>query len=500
MYFVSGGRGLASDLFRVSYVGDEPTGPVDAHDNRFAELRELRHKIESYQRPVNDAAAAVEFLWPYLGHEDRFIRYAARVALEFQPVDLWQQRILSAENTSGNSPATVISAAVALARQGNESVEPELLAALARLKWDDLSTEQKLDLLRAYQLVFIRMGAPATATNQRLVEYFERLYPADDDSLNRELCNLLVYLQSPNVVKKTTPLLAKKATSGDSAGGNNAEVDKLIARGNDKYQQPIADMLKTKPDGQRLHYFFALRNAKTGWSPEDRKAYYDFLHEAEKWGGGASFPGFLVNIERDAFENATEAERLAIEGAGWRKPSVPEALPTPKGPGRERNVDDLLQLTETGLTRRNFKNGKEAFAAARCIMCHYYNGEGGATGPDLTQLAGRFSAKDLAEAIVEPSKVVSDRYRESIFIVNGVPKKGRILSETDETITLLTDAEDATKTEEISKGDIEEPPTHSTISLMPADLLKPLNDQEVLDLFAYLLSRGNPNDRMFRRR
>jgi hypothetical protein len=35
---------------------------------------------------------------------------------------------------------------------------------------------------------------------------------------------------------------------------------------------------------------------------------------------------------------------------------------------------------------------------------------------------------------------------------------------------------------------------------MPADLLDPLNEDEVLDLLAYLLSRGNPNDPMFRKR
>jgi hypothetical protein len=37
----------------------------------------------------------------------------------------------------------------------------------------------------------------------------------------------------------------------------------------------------------------------------------------------------------------------------------------------------------------------------------------------------------------------------------------------------------------------------SGTSLMPAKLLDVLNEQEVLDLFAYLLSRGNPQDLMF---
>jgi hypothetical protein len=39
----------------------------------------------------------------------------------------------------------------------------------------------------------------------------------------------------------------------------------------------------------------------------------------------------------------------------------------------------------------------------------------------------------------------------------------------------------------------------SPVSLMPDGLLKPLNDDEVLDLLAYLLSRGKKDDGMFRR-
>ena len=34
---------------------------------------------------------------------------------------------------------------------------------------------------------------------------------------------------------------------------------------------------------------------------------------------------------------------------------------------------------------------------------------------------------------------------------------------------------------------------------MPANLLAPLNENEVLDLLAYLLSRGDPDDSIFSR-
>src|SRR6185437_15005620 len=35
LYFTIGGRGLPSELFRVTYVGNQPTAPVDYHDGRF---------------------------------------------------------------------------------------------------------------------------------------------------------------------------------------------------------------------------------------------------------------------------------------------------------------------------------------------------------------------------------------------------------------------------------------------------------------------------------
>jgi putative heme-binding domain-containing protein len=122
-----------------------------------------------------------------------------------------------------------------------------------------------------------------------------------------------------------------------------------------------------------------------------------------------------------------------------------------------------------------------------------------ATGPDLTQLAGRFNVRDLTEAIIEPSKVISDQYRGSTVVTkDGLSISGRVIAETGTSVTVLTNPEDPTKITEIAKSDVEELQP-SSVSIMPADLLKPLNQDEVLDLLAYLLSRGEKNNPMFRR-
>ncbi|MEO2010101.1 MAG: hypothetical protein ABGX22_15610, partial [Pirellulaceae bacterium] len=105
---------------------------------------------------------------------------------------------------------------------------------------------------------------------------------------------------------------------------------------------------------------------------------------------------------------------------------------------------------------------------------------------------------DLEEAIVDPSKVISDQYRASVIETSaGKVITGRITSENDNTVTVLIDPVDPTKIIELAKADIEQTQP-SRVSLMPKDLLNSLNEDEVLDLLAYMMSRGNPNAPLFK--
>jgi putative heme-binding domain-containing protein len=488
LYFTIGGRGTQSELFRVTYVGKEATGAVEVRDPRNAELRTLRHKLEAYHQPTADQAKAVEFIYPNLGHGDRFIRYAARVALEHQKPALWQTRLPHETDAE-----TLITGAVAFARQGEKRLRNTLLAALDHLPYDKLTETQQLELLRVYQLIFIRMGELDASTASRLTKKFDALYPAITDPLNRELCILLVYLKSPTVIAKTIELMRQ-----ESRKTNAERMEDLLAR-NRSYGGVIAKMLANGADLQKLHYLFVLRNLRDGWTWEQRKFYFQWLSDARKTSGGASYQGFLNNIEKDAFENASDSERLAIEAAGLRKPFKMKELPMPKGPGHDWKLDALVKFVEPELKGRDFKNGQKMYAAARCVVCHRFNGEGGATGPDLSHVAGRFNLKDLCESIVEPSKIISDQYRASVVITDsGKLYTGRILNETKEKLTILLDPEDSTKVAEINKSNVEEVKP-SPVSEMPPGLLNALNENEVLDLLAYLLSRGDRNSPMFRK-
>lgn len=487
LYFTTGGRGTQSELFRVTYIGQESTAPADAHDGRFAELRKLRREIEAYHETSADPGKTIEFVYPYLGHADRHIRFAARIALEDQGVKLWQERVLAETN-----PEMLITGAVGLARQADKSLLAGLIAALGRLDFNMLAEEQQLELLRAYELAFIRLGEPDDELRQGLLAKFDPLFPSPSNPVNRELSILLVYLRSPTIIHKAVALIEKPAQR------EAADLGAILER-NKGYGGTIANILARYPDQMQMHYALVLRNMKEGWTLAERKAYFSWFERAREWSGGASYQGFLRNIEREAFENASERERLAIEAFGARKPYQAPELPKAEGPGRDWKTAELVGLAEHGLKDRSFERGQKMFAAARCVICHRFAGDGGATGPDLTQLAGRFTVKDLSEAMIEPSKVISDQYRAILIETkDGQIVSGRTVSESDGSLIVVTNPEDSTKTVEVRRDNVEAMQP-SPVSLMPDGLLKPLNQDEVLDLLAYLLSRGNKKDAMFRK-
>jgi putative heme-binding domain-containing protein len=486
-YFTTGGRNTQSELFRVTYVGMESTDKVEYKDPRNAKERDLRHQLEALHRKAKDPAKAVELAYPLLAHDDRFIRYAARLVLEHQPPQLWQDRVFAEKNLDA-----LLTGAVALAHQGDKSLQSRLIATLNSLDFPSLSERSKLELVRTYGLVFLRLGEPSKEDAARVVKQLDASYPSKSDFVTRELCQLLVYLKSPTVLAKTAELLRKPSVHTPQPG-----MADTIAR-NKSYGGSVQKMLDNAPDQQKVSLLYYVRNAKDGWTLDQRKAFFGAIAEARGWSGGNSYQGFLNNIEKEAFDNATDNDRLAIEAMGLRKPFKPKVLPKAAGPGKDWDMTNTLAL-ETKLTGRSFSNGEKMFGAARCIVCHRFYGEGGATGPDLTQSAGRFSFKDMVESIIEPSKVVSDQYRASVVFTNGGKSyTGKIVSDLPAGVTILTDPEDSTKVVEIKREDIDQVKP-SAVSLMPKDLLKPLNDDEVMDLLAYLLSRGDPNNPMFKK-
>jgi putative heme-binding domain-containing protein len=503
MYFAVGGRGGQSELYRVSYAGEESTTASDARDTANAAERATRRDLEALHHRADDPAAAVAKALPHLAHPDRFVRTAARVALEHQPLEIWQAQALA-----GPEPRGIIAGAIAVAHQADQAAGPAVLAALDRIDPGALDVAGRIDLARAYELAIVRLGEPAADAKARIATRLGALFPSGDFDLDRELSSLLVGVRAPGIVTKLTGLLAAPTPSAGSTNlaPNEADLERLLSR-NAGYGRAVQGSLEKRADLLQIHYAYALRTVgeKDAWTAADRKAYYEWFGRAREWAGGNSFRKFLTNIETESLAHLSDTEKMALETLGVRQPYAPPPLPKPEGPGRPWTVDEVLALAAQtgadGLTQgRDFEHGKRTFAAARCVVCHRFGEDGGATGPDLTQAAGRFQLKDVVEAIVHPSRVISDQYKASIVqTADGKVVSGRIVNESPEKITIVTDPENATKFVEVARSDVEEI-LPATESLMPKGLLDQLNDREVLDLLAYVLSRDKPGSGPFKRK
>ncbi len=296
MYFAVGGRGTQSALYRVKYTGSELTKPKKRVDGAASIARAVRREMEDFHG--RQVVGAVARIWPNLGHADRSIRYASRVALEHQPVAEWQVKALAEKD-----PQTSLSALLALTRQGDASLQAKLLTAFFRLKMTELSEAQKLEALRVLGLAFIRMGKPEAAIAAKITATLSPLYPAATDAMNRELVAMLVYLGDPDVIAKTVPLMSQ-----DAAGLEEIEFDDRLLQRSKQYGGSFLSQKSNNPQRQQIWYAYALKNLPEGWTPALRRGFFSWFGKARNFKGGASFGGFLENFRKESLGKIADAQ------------------------------------------------------------------------------------------------------------------------------------------------------------------------------------------------
>jgi putative heme-binding domain-containing protein len=161
-------------------------------------------------------------------------------------------------------------------------------------------------------------------------------------------------------------------------------------------------------------------------------------------------------------------------------------------------VDDLAPIAERGLkSKRDFDRGRQIFGQAGCASCHRFENDGGSVGPDLTNVAGRFSVRDLLESILEPSKEISDQYGAIIIRKkDGDSVVGRVGNLNGENLMVIENMFAPNDFTNVKRADIEsiEP---SKVSMMPEGLLNYFKEDEIQDLVAFLMSRGDRKAKMF---
>jgi putative heme-binding domain-containing protein len=453
MYVSVGGRKVQSGLYRVTYTGSEKSEVSDKSDS--SDLAKLRTMLET-------PGTTVEAAWPHLSSPDRNLRFAARVALEHQPIGSWKDKALSETN-----PRAALTALMALAHcsSGDKSLLQPILAALGKLDLSSLKGIDRVTLIRNYALVFARLGEPDAATKTALIAKLAPAFPTNDSGLNRDLTELLLYLGDAGIVAKAAPLV------------------------NDSPSQE-----------EQIDYARILRFAKAGWTKELRADYFRWFLRAANYKGGASFDLFIGEIKKDALSTMTEEEKLAIKDVLDAKPEgkAPSFTTKPMNFVKAWTMNDLAGSLGVGLEgNRDFKNGRNMFGAATCFACHRFNNEGGAVGPDLTSVAGKYSPRDLLEHILEPSKEISDQYGSTVFSMqDGSQIVGRIANLNGDNMMVCTNMMDPNNFTNVDVNKVVKT-EESKVSMMPPGLLYMLTEDDILDLMAYLLSQGNPEDPMF---
>jgi len=243
-----------------------------------------------------------------------------------------------------------------------------------------------------------------------------------------------------------------------------------------------------------------LRMARTGWTQPLREEYFKWFLKAANFKGGASMAGFMREIKADAIANLSAAEKVALQPIIEAKPQKqsPLEMLTARPVVKAYTVNDLASDVDRGLkSKRDFDRGRQIFGQAGCAACHRFENDGGSVGPDLTNVAGRFSARDLLESIIEPSKEISDQYGAIVIKKkDGDVIVGRVGNLNGENLMVIENMFAPNDFTNVKRADIEsiEP---SKVSMMPEGLLTYFKEDEIQDLIAFLLSRGDRKAKMF---
>ncbi len=474
MYFTIGGRRVQSGLYRVSYVGKESTLPADENKAMPSDEVIARRTLEAFHGKQDPKA--VETAWPHLSSTDRYVRAAARTALEHQPLDQWQARALTESNATAQLEALLVLARrtgvcethrTDTAYKTDEKSRDAILGALLKLDFTKLTNDQRMANVRLTQIVLHRFGNPDDATVAAIIAKLDPAYPADNFELNWLLTETLAYLQAPNTAAKGMALIAAAES-----------------------QEP------------QMEYARSLRFLKAGWTKELRTRQLEWFLKAANYKGGSSFDKFIEFIRNDSLSTFTPEENTQLAELIAKKPERKSAIENVGAMfvGRTPTMwtlEELSEAAQSGMKGRDFDNGRKMFAAAACYTCHRFGNAGGMTGPDLTGAGGRYSPHDLLDQIINPSKEINEQFAPIVVTKNdGTIMTGVVVNLSGDGVTLNTDLTDPNQRVNVDRKEVKSIEL-SKVSPMPPMLLAMLNKDEILDLLAYVLSGGNKEHAMF---
>jgi putative heme-binding domain-containing protein len=490
LYFLTGGRKLESDLYRVYF-----TGQLDKYKPEKPNALNLqRRSLEQYHKKLYEPSKAIEEAWAMLKHPDRHIKYAARLVLEHQDPKHWANKLKNEKDTE-----TKILGSIALSRSNDKNYGPTIRAALAEIQEvQGLNKQLKIDYLRAIELSMNRKMI-TEADKASFLNTIENLYPSGDALLDRSLSKVLLHLGSNKLVTKTLPLLSSKTELKEDWSTATSD---LIFR-NPQYGLDLANLLSKIPPAQQTYMAVVLSEANKGWTEASRKRYFEWYRLAFSFKGGNSYIGFIDKSRKMALDRVPADKRKyydQLSGADLLSNNGLQLATVnyPKGPGKYWSVGSALPYMDS-LSNRSFENGRDMYLSAACMSCHSMGGEGSVIGPELSQLGSRFTPKDMLEAIIEPNKTISDQYAATVFILkNGSSVVGKLVNQDAGYYYVSQNPFVPKELNKVPKNQVLEKRA-SDVSIMYSGLINSMNKNELRDLIAYLMAGGNKEHELYRK-
>jgi putative heme-binding domain-containing protein len=180
---------------------------------------------------------------------------------------------------------------------------------------------------------------------------------------------------------------------------------------------------------------------------------------------------------------------------------IKEGLPGTEMPGTwqlgDREIRQVVRYVrsigraEASSLPGDAAKGKALYARNDCSKCHAVSGQGGASGPDLTDVGARRGAVHLRRILLDPgSAKLLDSYGYLAFLnVQVATRDGRVvqgLRVNEDSFTIqIRDAEN--RLHSFDKHELAEVKRDSESSLMPS-YAKVFSGSEIDDLVAYLSS------------
>ena len=439
----------AAAIYVVGQHGSDRAKRIAADGLKDPDPFVRRRAAEALMRMGDPAFADTADLYALLGDSDRFVRWAGRVALESVPREMWENLVV--EDSDPQSASAGMLGLVRTAARPIE-LEPVFEKSLSMLRTEGLAANVELSLLRVFHLACIEIESGCRESlRDQLYDIVAPRFPSADERLNREYSLTMAYAGRPEAIAQ----ILGQIPSGD---GN----------------QPL-----------QIHYVYALREIKEGWTPEQKQTLLAWFRKAKDWRGGASFAGFINRLFESSLEFFSQQEVQAAYEA------IPEYAPVEDEEllARLRRRSDHVQpnifarrsgtnlyseqeifeymMYDPMTTVANTDDGRRVFEDA-CAKCHRFGDLGKDYGPDLTTLANRFSRKDMLEATLWPSRTISDQYGAWRIETRDDVYSAMILEEDEESITVLIP--DLDRPVSIARENIVDM-RESEVSIMPEGLL-----------------------------